>query len=137
MLAILSAITEFIKENNGTQSSTEFYAGLVSEISLFFSFLSSHSKIKLFLDDFFQMKTLEAPSKDENEIIATLSLLTMVIKSVPQPVLRKSFPEAGDKLLQLVEQFAESDNQNVLRSVSKTVYLCLSILLFDPKIQMK
>lgn len=120
MLAILSAITEFIKENNGTQSSTEFYAGLVSDISLFFSFLSSHSKIKLFFDDFFlQMKTLEAPSKDENEIIATLSLLTMVIKSVPQPVLRKSFPEAGDKLLQLVEQFAESDNQNVLRSVSK------------------
>lgn len=86
---------------------------------------------------FLQMKTLEAPSKDENEIIATLSLLTMVIKSVPQPVLRKSFPEAGDKLLQLVEQFAESDNQNVLRSVSKNVYSCLSILLFDPKIQMK
>lgn len=65
------------------------------------------------------MKTLEAPSKEENEIIATLSLLTMVIKSVPQPVLRKSFAEAGDKFLQLIEQFAESDNQNVLRSVSE------------------
>lgn len=65
------------------------------------------------------MKTLEAPSKEENEIIATLSLLTMVIKSVPQPVLRKSFPEAGDKFLQMIEQFAESENQNVLRSVSE------------------
>lgn len=30
MLAILSAITEVIKERNGTQSSTEFFLGLVS-----------------------------------------------------------------------------------------------------------
>lgn len=30
MLAILAAITEVIKERNGTQSSTEFFLGLVS-----------------------------------------------------------------------------------------------------------
>lgn len=30
MLAILSAITELIRERNGTQSSTEFFLGLVS-----------------------------------------------------------------------------------------------------------
>lgn len=63
------------------------------------------------------METLEA-TKEENEVIATLSLLTMVIKSVPQPVLRKKFIDTGDIYLQLVEQFADSENQNVLRSVS-------------------
>lgn len=66
---------------------------------------------------FVQMETLEG-TKEENEIIATLSLLTMVIKSVPQPVLRKKFIDTGEIYLQLVEQFADSENQNVLRSVS-------------------
>lgn len=64
------------------------------------------------------METLEA-TNEEKEIIATVSLLTMVIKSVPQPVLRKKYAETGDIFLQLIEQFAQSDNQNVLRSVSK------------------
>lgn len=73
------------------------------------------------------METLEA-TKDENEVIATLSLLTMVIKSVPQPVLRKKFADTGDIFLQLIEQFAESDNQNALRSVSK--YSCSIIPKF-------
>lgn len=63
------------------------------------------------------METLEA-TKEENEIIATLSLLTMVIKSVPQPVLRKKFNDTGEIYLQLVEQFGDTENQNVLRSVS-------------------
>lgn len=62
------------------------------------------------------METLEA-TKEEKEVAATLSLLTMVIKSVPQPVLRQKFSETGEIFLQLFEQFAESDQQNVLRSV--------------------
>lgn len=63
------------------------------------------------------METLEA-TKEEKDVIATLSLLVMVIKSVPQPVLRKKFADTGDIFLQLLDQFAESENQNVLRSVS-------------------
>lgn len=63
------------------------------------------------------METLEG-ANEEKEIVATLSLLTMVIKSVPQPVLRKKFSDVGEIYLQLLEQFAESDNQNALRSVS-------------------
>lgn len=66
------------------------------------------------------METLEA-TKEEKDIIATLSLLTMVIKSVPQPVLRKKFGDTGDIFLQLLEQFADNENQNVLRSVSKKI----------------
>ncbi|XP_031623691.1 RRP12-like protein [Contarinia nasturtii] len=98
MLAILSAITEVIKERNGTQSSTEFFLGL--------------------------METLEA-TKKETEIIATLSLLTMVIKSVPQPILRKKFADTGDIFLQLLEHLADNENQNVLRSIIG----CISVLL--------
>lgn len=67
------------------------------------------------------METLEA-TKEEKEIIATVSLLVMVIKSVPQPILRKKFSDTGEIFLQLLEQFAESENQNVLRSVSEVKY---------------
>lgn len=82
------------------------------------------------------METLEA-TKEEKEVAATLSLLTMVIKSVPQPVLRQKFSEAGEIFLQLFEQFAECDNQNVLRSVSAILderipclaHVCLFIFL--------
>lgn len=63
------------------------------------------------------METLEV-TKEVKEVSATLSLLTMVIKSVPLPVLRQKFSEAGEIFLQLFEEFAQSDNQNVLRSVS-------------------
>lgn len=81
------------------------------------------------------METLEA-TKEEKEVIATLSLLTMVIKSVPQPVLRKKFADTGDIFLQLIEQFAESDNQNVLRSVSlkSTSILSTYVYFFDFRI---
>lgn len=66
------------------------------------------------------METLEA-TKEEKEIIATLSLLSMVMKSVPQPVLRKKFADTGDIFLQLVEQFQDGENQNTLRSVSDII----------------
>lgn len=69
------------------------------------------------------METLEA-TKEEKDIVATLSLLIMVIKSVPQPVLRKKFADTGDIFLQLLEQFADSENQNVLRSVRKMFLDC-------------
>lgn len=91
MLAILTAITEVIKERNGTQSSTEYFLGL--------------------------METLEA-AKEENEMIAILSLLSLGIKSVPQAVLRKKFADCAPLLQNLLEHFAQSENQNVLRSVS-------------------
>lgn len=63
------------------------------------------------------MEILEA-AKKEDEVVATLSLLTMVIKSVPQPVLRKNFADTGEIFLNMLEQFASSENPNALRSVS-------------------
>ena len=84
-------------------------------------FVIKHTSIHLLNG---QMETLEA-TKEEKDIIATLSLLTMVIKSVPQPVLRKKFADTGDIFLQLLEQFADSENQNALRSVSEIMTFLL------------
>lgn len=114
MLAILSAITEVIKERNGTQSSAEFFLGLVSVKQNSQRTYENLFEQKILL----QMETLEA-IKEEKDVIATLSLLTMVMKSVPHPVLRKKFAEVGDIFQQLLEQFADSENQNVMRSVNK------------------
>lgn len=67
----------------------------------------------------FQLETIEV-AKEENEIIAALSLLGIGIKSVPQPVLRKKFSECGTLLDDLFEKFVAKDNinQSVLRAVS-------------------
>lgn len=94
MLAILAAITEVIKERNGTQSSTEYFLAL--------------------------LETIEA-TKQENEIVAAVSLLSIGIKRVPQAVLRKKFSDCAPLLLNLFEQFVNTDNQNVLRAVSDVI----------------
>ncbi|XP_058454913.1 RRP12-like protein [Malaya genurostris] len=98
MLAILAALTEVIKEKGGGQSSTEYFLGL--------------------------METLEA-TKEETDTVAVISLLSMGIKSVPEGVLRKKFSETGQTLLNLLERYADADNQNIVRSIIG----CLSVLL--------
>ncbi|XP_038118089.1 RRP12-like protein [Culex quinquefasciatus] len=98
MLAILAALTEVIKENGGSQSSTEYFLGL--------------------------METIEA-TKEESDTVAAVSLLSMGIKSVPEAVLRKKFSETAQTLLGLLERYAESDNQNMVRSIVG----CLSVVL--------
>lgn len=77
--------------------------------------------------DCLQLETIEA-AKQENEIIATISLLSIGIKTVPQPVLRKKFADCGPLLMNLFEQYANSDNQNVLRGV-RILYYYLYILI--------
>ncbi|XP_053692986.1 RRP12-like protein [Sabethes cyaneus] len=98
MLAILAALTEVIKENGGTQSSTEYFLAL--------------------------METIEA-TKEENDIVAAVSLLAMGIKSVPEGVLRKKFSDCGQILLSLLERYADTENQSVVRSIVG----CLSVVL--------
>lgn len=120
MLAILSAIAEVIKERNGTESSTEYFLALVSLKAI-------NLVVRLIFTEicfYFQMETLEVAKKD-NEIVATISLLAMVIKTVPCPVLRKKFSDCGTLFSNLLEQFAENENQNALRSIIG----CTSVLL--------
>lgn len=83
MLAILSGITDIIKENNGTQSSTEYYLGLIQVLQTV---------------------------KEESQTVAALSLLTMGIKTVPEAVLRRTFSEMGQLLFDLMQHFADRED---------------------------
>lgn len=72
----------------------------------------------------FQMETLKA-SEIEESLVATLTLLSMGIKSVPQGVLRKQFSDAATIFTDILEKNAQSENGALLRSVIG----CLSVLL--------
>ncbi|XP_068623812.1 RRP12-like protein [Battus philenor] len=98
MLAVLAAVTEVIKEQGGKESTTEYFAAL--------------------------MQTLKA-SEDDSSLVATISLLSMGIKSVPQAVLRKQFSDSASIFIELLENNAQSDNGTLLRSAIG----CLSVLL--------
>ncbi|CAH0758421.1 unnamed protein product [Diatraea saccharalis] len=98
MLAILAAVTEVIKQEGGKETTTEYFAAL--------------------------METLKAAEGEQN-IVATISLLSMGIKSVPQPVLRKQFSDSATIFIELLEKNAQSDNGMLLRSTIGS----LSVLL--------
>ncbi|XP_067641369.1 RRP12-like protein [Eurosta solidaginis] len=99
MLAILTAITEVIRERGGTESSTEYFILLMEQIEA---------------------------STEDNDIIAGLSLLAMGIKSVPAAVMRKRFGETAQTFLTCLQRFMESPNQTILKYIigSLSVLLC-------------
>lgn len=70
------------------------------------------------------METLKA-SELENSLVATLTLLSMGIKSVPQAVLRKQFSDSSTIFIDILEKNAQSENGALLRSAIG----CLSVLL--------
>lgn len=92
MLAILAALTDVIKERGGTQTSTEYFLAL--------------------------METIEAANED-NEIIASISLLNMGIRTVSEAVLRMKFSETASLLLMHMQRFLDTDNQNILKNVTQ------------------
>lgn len=68
------------------------------------------------------METIDA-AKEDHELIAAVSLLNMGIKTVPEPVLRKTFSQTATVLLDLMKRFVDDfENQNVLRAVSIFFY---------------
>jgi len=96
MLAILSALTEIIRENGGGESSTEYFLLLMEQIEA---------------------------ATEERDIVAGVTLLAMGINSVPAPVLKKRFAQTADTMQRLLQRFMESTNQSVIRHVSaKCVY---------------
>jgi len=100
MLAILSAVTEVIKQNGGNESSTEYFAIL--------------------------MTTLETV-EDDTSIAAALSLLGMNLKSVPKAVLNLKFGTASQLLLQILKLKYAIDQENHL--IVRHCISCLSMLL--------
>ncbi|KAL0112098.1 hypothetical protein PUN28_013375 [Cardiocondyla obscurior] len=99
MLAVLAAVTEVIKQNGGKESSTEYFAALIS--------------------------TLEA-TEDETSVAATLSLLGMCLRTVPKNVLNVQFGVASRVLVQILSRHvAEGESHLIPRHCIN----CLSILL--------
>ncbi|XP_058797316.1 RRP12-like protein [Phymastichus coffea] len=88
MLAVLAAVTDVIKQNGGTESSTEYYAAL--------------------------MTTLEAAETVES-ISAILSLLGMGMKTVPKNVLKLQFGQASQIFLKILTKFSSEDNFLIIR----------------------
>lgn len=91
MLAILAAITELIKEKNGNETETEYFAAL--------------------------MVTLESVESQESRT-AVLALLGLLIKRVPANVLRKQCSQIVKPLMKLLSDNVASENNALMRSVS-------------------
>lgn len=98
MLAILSGITDIIKENEGTQSSTEYFLGLLQVLQ---------------------------NVKEESQIVAAVSLLTMGIKTVPEAVLRRTCSETIKLLFDLMQHFSDREEHMAW----KHIIFCLGTVL--------
>ncbi|XP_036149420.1 RRP12-like protein isoform X2 [Monomorium pharaonis] len=101
MLAVLAAVTEIIKQNGGSESSTEYFAALMS--------------------------TLEAV-EDDTSVAATLSLLGMCLRTVPRTVLALQFGPTSRALFGILSRYAVaegSENHLILRHCIG----CLVVLL--------
>lgn len=89
--------------------------------------MHDYTKIKdniIIILTIFQMVTLKATEGEEG-LAATLTLLSMGIKSVPQPVLRKQFSDSATVFTEILEKYESSENGALLRSALG----CLTVLL--------
>lgn len=71
------------------------------------------------------MTTLEqiynAEERNEHQVTAVLSLINMGIKTVPEGVLRTKFEDTTMKLLHILKDYADSDNNVIIKSVFGTL----------------
>ncbi|KAK5645482.1 hypothetical protein RI129_006782 [Pyrocoelia pectoralis] len=95
MLAVLAAITEVIKQKNGNESPTEYYCSLVTALE----------------------QVMSQDPMNEDQVTAILALLNMGIKTVPEGVLRTSFDDVCKKLIAILNNFSNADNNVVVKSV--------------------
>lgn len=98
MLAMLSAVTEIIQQKGGSETSTEYFAALMS--------------------------TLEVV-EDDTSVAATMSLLGMILKTVPKNVLNLKFGATSKALLQILIKYAFNENSLIVRHCIS----CVSVLL--------
>lgn len=95
MLAILAAITEVIKENNGQESPTEYYCALLTTLE----------------------QVYNSEERNEDQITAILSLLAMGIKTVPEAVLRKHFNDVSIKMVHILNDYVNRENNTIVKSI--------------------
>ncbi|XP_059803243.1 RRP12-like protein [Hypanus sabinus] len=103
--AVLAAVTEVIRSQGGKETETEYFAAL--------------------------MTTLEAVESEES-VAAIVYLLSLVVKRVPAPVLKKKFSDTAKVFMNLVSIQASKGSPVALRwTVS-----CLSTLLRRQDLEM-
>ncbi|XP_057657541.1 RRP12-like protein [Diorhabda carinulata] len=95
MLAILAGITDVIKEQGGTGTSTEYYCCLITTLK----------------------EVYNAEEKNEDQITALLALLNMGIKTVPDGVLKKYFDDITLKMLHILKDYSDGDNNTIMKSI--------------------
>ncbi|CAG9830042.1 unnamed protein product [Diabrotica balteata] len=95
MLAILAAITEVIKENGGSETPTEYFCSLMTTLE----------------------QVYNAENKNEDQVTAVLALLNMGIKTVPEAVLKKQFNDITLKILHILSDYADSENNTIMKSI--------------------
>ncbi|XP_052828973.1 RRP12-like protein [Octopus bimaculoides] len=88
--AVLAAVTEVIKENNGKETDTEYFAALITALD-----------------------TMDI----EDGLTATLYLLGVVISKVPEAVLISRFSEVSKKLLDILVKHSDGDNTSMVKSL--------------------
>ncbi|KAM0736189.1 RRP12-like protein [Formica fusca] len=88
MLAMLSALTEIIKQKGGNENPTEYFGILMTTL-----------------------KTIE----DDTSVAATLSLLGLNLKTVPKGALNLQFGIASQTFLEILSKFAMSEKFLILR----------------------
>ncbi|ENN83556.1 hypothetical protein HUJ04_001288 [Dendroctonus ponderosae] len=95
MLAILAAITDVIKMNGGTESSTEYYCSLLTTLDTLYN----------------------AEEKKEEQVTAVLALLNMGIKTVPEAVLKKTFSDVTMKMLHVLQDYSSAENNAIIKAL--------------------
>lgn len=76
-----------------------------------------------------QTTLINEPDSCEESITAMVSLLSMGIKCVPKEVICAKFGPTTQTLLTTLAKFAESDNNNLLKSVSFNHYFEIIICI--------
>lgn len=66
-----------------------------------------------------------AEERNEHQVTAVLSLINMGIKTVPEGVLRTKFEDITMKMLHILKDYANSDNNTII----KAVFGILSVLI--------
>nr|CAH7732826.1 unnamed protein product [Callosobruchus chinensis] len=94
MLAILAAIAEVIKQNGGTESSTEYFCALITTLE----------------------QVYNEENRNESQVTAVMSLINMGIKTVPVGVLRAQFNDVTMKMLHILKDYSDLDNNIIIKS---------------------
>ena len=115
ILAVLAAVTDVIKTNDGKESETEYFAALLTVVDALLGSASSNSVVG----------EADVSSGQKDTLTAATYLLSLVLRRVSEGVLRKKFAEASKILIKVLVGIAEDPPT----SLAKSTMRCLARIL--------